>query len=306
MRAVFVRRLHRVRFVLIVAGLCLGVGGVPAAQGGESLLPRLGVTRGLCVVLGDPTGDVAVQLARDSELLIYVQLPRAEDVGRGAASGGGRGIVRHADLRRTGRSGAAVPGRQSGRRADRDRRAAGVPEAEVLRVLRPQGKAILGGRELVKPVPAGVDDWSHPYHGPDNNPAVARPAGARPVPDAVPGRSALRAAAAGGGGCGRAGVQGVRPHRVQDARRAVAEHAGRVQRLQRHAAVAARDPAGADGASQHADRHAHDGLLWRRQVLQGDRRGHRRDCATRSRRPRTWPAARSGNGWRWRTACCTP
>ena len=24
--------------------------------------------------------------------------------------------------------------------------------------------------EIVKPFPAGTDDWSHPYHGPDNNP----------------------------------------------------------------------------------------------------------------------------------------
>ena len=30
--------------------------------------------------------------------------------------------------------------------------------------------ALVGDRKLVKPVPAGFDDWSHPYHGPDNNP----------------------------------------------------------------------------------------------------------------------------------------
>ncbi|NQT14247.1 MAG: PQQ-binding-like beta-propeller repeat protein, partial [Planctomycetes bacterium] len=45
-----------------------------------------------------------------------------------------------------------------------------VAESEVLRVLRPRGRAIVGKRELVKPVPEGMDDWSHPYHGPDNNP----------------------------------------------------------------------------------------------------------------------------------------
>ena len=46
----------------------------------------------------------------------------------------------------------------------------GLPEAEVLRVLHPQGKALLAGKELVKSAPAGEDEWSHPYHGPDNNP----------------------------------------------------------------------------------------------------------------------------------------
>jgi outer membrane protein assembly factor BamB len=52
--------------------------------------------------------------------------------------------------------------------------AAGVPappHAEILRVLRPGGRAWLpGGKTLTKPAPPGVDDWSHPYHGPDNNP----------------------------------------------------------------------------------------------------------------------------------------
>ncbi|MGD0090018.1 MAG: PQQ-binding-like beta-propeller repeat protein, partial [Planctomycetota bacterium] len=46
----------------------------------------------------------------------------------------------------------------------------GPAEAELLRVLRPGGKAFVGAKELVKPAPAGTDPWSHPYHGPDNNP----------------------------------------------------------------------------------------------------------------------------------------
>ena len=48
--------------------------------------------------------------------------------------------------------------------------AAQASDAEILRVLRPQAKAIVGDRQLVKPIPEGFDDWSHPYHGPDNNP----------------------------------------------------------------------------------------------------------------------------------------
>lgn len=45
-----------------------------------------------------------------------------------------------------------------------------IPRQEVVRVLRPRGRAFLGKEVLVKPVPEGVDDWSHAYHGPDNNP----------------------------------------------------------------------------------------------------------------------------------------
>ncbi len=43
-------------------------------------------------------------------------------------------------------------------------------DEEILRVLRPQAKALVGARQLVKPIPKGLDNWSHPYHGPDNNP----------------------------------------------------------------------------------------------------------------------------------------
>jgi len=45
-----------------------------------------------------------------------------------------------------------------------------VPETEVMRVLRPRGIAKIANQARVKPVPSGTDDWSHPYHGPDNNP----------------------------------------------------------------------------------------------------------------------------------------
>jgi outer membrane protein assembly factor BamB len=48
-----------------------------------------------------------------------------------------------------------------------------VSREELLRILRPGGQAVLADGMLVKPVPDGTDDWSHPYHGPDNNPQSA-------------------------------------------------------------------------------------------------------------------------------------
>lgn len=45
-----------------------------------------------------------------------------------------------------------------------------VPEKELLRALRPRGTAYVDNRKLVKPVPEGIDEWTHAYHGPDNNP----------------------------------------------------------------------------------------------------------------------------------------
>jgi hypothetical protein len=44
-----------------------------------------------------------------------------------------------------------------------------TPRAEVLRVLRPGGKGFHGDA-FSKPPREGTDEWTHPYHGPDNNP----------------------------------------------------------------------------------------------------------------------------------------
>ena len=43
-------------------------------------------------------------------------------------------------------------------------------DTELLRVLRPRATAFVGDRMLEKPLPDGVDQWTHPYHGADNNP----------------------------------------------------------------------------------------------------------------------------------------
>lgn len=40
---------------------------------------------------------------------------------------------------------------------------------EILRVLHPGGVCIVSGKVTIKPAPSGVDEWRHPYHGPDNN-----------------------------------------------------------------------------------------------------------------------------------------
>lgn len=52
--------------------------------------------------------------------------------------------------------------------------AAKIDKQELLRALRPQATAFIGGENggenIVKPIPLGSDDWTHPYHGPDNNP----------------------------------------------------------------------------------------------------------------------------------------
>jgi len=132
---------------------------------------KIGVNRGICLVLGDRRCKLALELAQSTELLIYVQLRSAMDVERAcsivdeAGFYGTRIFVEKGPLTRI-------------HLADNSADAAVVlfklpkeVETEVLRVLRPEGKAIMGPNKiLAKGFDEGVDDWSHPYHGPDNNP----------------------------------------------------------------------------------------------------------------------------------------
>jgi len=142
-------------------------GAAPAANG---VLQWLGTQRGLVVVLGDPSCRLAIDLARRSELLVYVQLASSDSLekARRRAEAAGLDAARiQIDAGTWDRlhladnlvDGAIVLGELDN----------GV-RREIMRVLRPGGRARIGTDELKKPFPEGMDDWSHPYHGPDNNP----------------------------------------------------------------------------------------------------------------------------------------
>jgi hypothetical protein len=52
------------------------------AQSYKPILKKIGTNRGICVVLGDRNCKLALELAQNSELLIYVQLRKAQDFER--------------------------------------------------------------------------------------------------------------------------------------------------------------------------------------------------------------------------------
>jgi outer membrane protein assembly factor BamB len=128
------------------------------------------VSQGVALLLGETQLQLAVKLARDTDLLVYLQLAPGEDLAqarRAADDAGVYGRRLYLD------QGPLTKLHLADNVADvlvADGKALSVPETEALRVLHPQGKALLGERELVKPLPPGLEDWSHPYHGPDNNP----------------------------------------------------------------------------------------------------------------------------------------
>jgi len=159
----------------IVWSSAVASGAEAAAIGEEAqaALQAIGIDKGICVVLGLPKGgaESVVDLARGSDLTVYFQSAGADEVN----------ALRHA-AEQAGLLGRSVF-------ADRGDPAAvhladnlagavlvspsvenDVTQKEILRVLHPEGKAIAGGKEIVKPFPNHGDAWSHPYHGPDNNP----------------------------------------------------------------------------------------------------------------------------------------
>ena len=149
-----------------------------AAKEAKSLLDRLGVNVGIVCVLGLSGSDQAafpIDLARAGDkITVYFQSPSADEVAavRQAASKaellGIRVFVDRGDWDRIHLADnladmVVVPTLAKGTRAP-------PLDAEILRVLHPRAKALIGDREIVKPVPDGFDSWEHPFHGPDNNP----------------------------------------------------------------------------------------------------------------------------------------
>ena len=160
--------------LLAVAVLFSGLLAGRAAAGEQSdaaaVAERVGVSRGICVLLGDRQCAVARELARTSELTVFVQLADEEQfqaAARAADAAGLYGKRIFVAKAAPDRIGLADNLADAVVVLDRGEK---VPQAELLRVLRPEGKAIVGDETLVKPFPEGVDDWSHHYHSPDNNP----------------------------------------------------------------------------------------------------------------------------------------
>jgi hypothetical protein len=137
-------------------------------------LERIGLDRGICVVLGLPgAGGPAplVDFVQRSELTVYFQSSRANEVAAVRAEALAAGLLGTRVFVDEGQCGAIhladnlADALIVAATAEKE-----VDDAELLRVLRPEAVALVGDRRLVKPRPRGVDQWSHVFHAPDNNP----------------------------------------------------------------------------------------------------------------------------------------
>jgi len=142
------------------------------------VLEQLGFSKGLVVLVGEG-GTLPAALARQSELTLFVQLDNGQEVRtlRQAldAEGllGNRVYVQEGPYNRL----HLADDLADAVIAEGD---SGAPPEEVLRILRPEGKGFVGSKTLTKGFAAGTDEWSHPYHGPDNNPQSGDTVARRP------------------------------------------------------------------------------------------------------------------------------
>lgn len=127
--------------------------------------------RGLWLLHGDVDPDAAIALAKKSEITYFLQYPDAKKVreARIAIDKAGmlntriyvdQGKLDSIHLSDNLADVALVMGDAAKNKKVR---------AEVMRVLRPGGILDTEGRKETKPFSKKADDWSHPYHGPDNN-----------------------------------------------------------------------------------------------------------------------------------------
>lgn len=139
----------------------------------DASVEKLG-PRGICVVLGVAEGEQptsVVEMAANSELRIYFQSPDAERVKGVRQEAEAEGVLGTRLFAERGDYRAIHLGSNLADRARipvtvRKR----VRKKEILRVLKPGGVAQVGDQRLVKSRSEQFDDWSHVYHGPDNNP----------------------------------------------------------------------------------------------------------------------------------------
>ncbi|NLS91832.1 MAG: PQQ-binding-like beta-propeller repeat protein [Planctomycetaceae bacterium] len=163
---------------LVVAALAAAAFFRSNIQAAESIddAAVISARRGICVVLekvADSQGDLVGQLARDTEWVFLFQASSKEAIEDAYQFAYERKLLGSRVFIEPGSADSIHLGSNLADLVFVPADAPETPTEEILRVLRPGGVAHLDQRAVTKPIPEGVDSWSHPYHSPDNNPQSA-------------------------------------------------------------------------------------------------------------------------------------
>ena len=157
------------RFLLVTFALA---NSLDAANPSAADVRRaLGADRGLLVVLINDAWSLTSELAKATQLTLLVQASNAAAVTRM------RKLAEHA-----GWLGSRVYVERDGKRIHLARHMAdgvivgtGADAGDVARVARSGATLFIDGKLSRAKAVAGLGDWTHPYHGPDNNPQSTDP-----------------------------------------------------------------------------------------------------------------------------------
>ncbi len=155
---------------------CQTATGVVAGDDASPALARHVPQQGVCVLLGATDAAVPLSLAEKSEAVFLVQASDdsdAESIRNAASDAGLLGVKIYVTTAPAHALPLAANLADAVLVLNREKSFEELPadaRREILRVLHPGGEVFVGDVGTAKPFPEGSDDWSHPYHGPDNNP----------------------------------------------------------------------------------------------------------------------------------------
>ena len=158
--------------LLILAGAVHGADSLSEQM--RSVFDRIEIRKDIFVVLGLPNAQLRRLLSEfiiERDLTVYFQSPDPDELAtvRRAAEKRGflgtRVFVEEGDLKSI-----HLASNLAGMVFVSASAKNSVSEKELLRVAYPGRTILIGGRQITKPHVENTDSWSHPYHGPDNNP----------------------------------------------------------------------------------------------------------------------------------------
>ncbi len=129
--------------------------------------------KGLCVLLGKMDPNLPVEVAKGNELVIYVQLPEDKQVlavRQAAAKAGLLGARIYVEKGEPEKIFLADNLADAVFVPDPQQPLNRVISEEIERVMHPNSMAYYDSTRITKQPAKETDVWSHPYHGPDNNP----------------------------------------------------------------------------------------------------------------------------------------
>ncbi|TKJ36475.1 MAG: hypothetical protein CEE38_11720 [Planctomycetes bacterium B3_Pla] len=158
--------------LLILVGSVHGADGFPEQI--RSALSRIETRNDICVVLGMPDVQIRPLLSEfvaERAMVAYFQSPDPDELATMRRVADERGLLgSRIFVEEGGWDSIHLADNLAGMVFVSDSAKNSVSEKELLRVVHPGGTILVGGKEIIKPSATDTDSWSHPYHGPDNNP----------------------------------------------------------------------------------------------------------------------------------------